>query len=233
MTYGSAALRRIRNLVEARLTRAGVGGHARLHERFFEDLIQHTDNFAHLNWMGQPIWQNVLDLWSLQESIAEIKPAVLLETGTNQGGSALFYAHLFDLLGFGEVITVDIKRMHSLEHPRVEFLVGSSLDERVLRMMRRKVQEASGPVMVVLDSDHSATHVLAEMRAYAPMVTQGSLMLVQDGIIDTLPMYAPFRPGPLRAIDDFLADHPEFEVDARLDKRFLITHHPSGWLRRR
>jgi cephalosporin hydroxylase len=88
-------------------------------------------------------------------------------------------------------------------------------------------------VMVVLDSDHSRAHVLAELRAYAPLVTPDSLILVQDGVIDVLPMFATTRPGPLKAIETFLAEDDRFEVDPRFDKRFLVTHHPSGWLRRR
>jgi cephalosporin hydroxylase len=204
-----------------------------MHQRFLTDLIRHTDNFGHLTWLGHPIWQNVLDLWSLQEAISEIKPALILETGTNQGGSALFYAHLFDLLGQGRVITVDVERLHSLEHERIDFVGGSSLDDDVLAIMRSGARDAGGPVMVVLDSEHSAAHVLEEMRAYAPLVSPGSLMLVQDGVIDTLPMFSAFRPGPLAAIEAFLAESSEFELDVRFDRRFLVTHHPSGWLRRR
>jgi cephalosporin hydroxylase len=64
------------------------------------------------------IWQNVLDLWSLQEASAHIRPKLPLEPGTNRGGSALFYAHLFDLLGEGRVVTVDVERLHDLTHPR-------------------------------------------------------------------------------------------------------------------
>ena len=204
-----------------------------LHQAFHTDLIRTTNNFDNVTWLGHPIWQNVLDLWSFQEAIAEIRPAVLLETGTNRGGSALFYANLFDLLGHGRVVTVDIERMHSLEHPRVDFLIGGSVDEPILEKMRAAATTADGPVMVVLDSDHSAEHVLAELRAYGPLVTPGSLMLVQDGVIDTLPMYEGFRPGPLAAIETYLGETSDFEVDPRLDRRFLVTHHPSGWLRRR
>ena len=205
----------------------------RIHRAFFADLIRKTDNFGDITWLGHPIWQNVLDLWSLQEAIAEIKPGVLLETGTNRGGSALFYAHLFDLMGHGRVVTVDVESLHSLEHPRVDFLLGGSTDEEILAVMRTAADASDGPVMVVLDSDHSAAHVLDELRAYSPLVTPGSLMLVQDGVIDTLPMYAAYRPGPLAAIQTFLGETSAFEIDARLDKRFLVTHHPSGWLRRR
>lgn len=204
-----------------------------MHRSFMTDLIRQTDNFGDITWLGHPVWQNVLDLWSLQEAIAEIRPGIVLEAGTNRGGSALFYANLFDLLGHGRVITVDVERLHSLQHDRVDFLIGSSVDEEILLAMREGARTADGPVMVVLDSDHSAAHVLQEMRAYAPLVTPGSLMLVQDGVIDTLPLFAASRPGPLAAIEAFLAETSDFELDTRLDKRFLITHHPSGWLRRR
>lgn len=201
--------------------------------RFFTDLINRTGNFADVTWLGTPIWQNVLDLWTIQEAIAADRPAVLLETGTYHGGSALFYANLFDLLGYGRVITVDVERLHDIEHPRVTWLIGSSIEEEVMTAMREAASTAEGAVMVILDSDHSAAHVRAELECYSPLVTAGSLILVQDGLIDELPSYARFRPGPLPAIQEFLAEHPEFTLDAELDRRFLVTHHPSGWLRRR
>jgi cephalosporin hydroxylase len=221
---------KVRDVVRHRAHRAT---RTAVHRSFFRDLIQKTDNFGHLTWLGQPIWQNVLDLWVLQEAIAEIKPAVLLETGTNRGGSALFYAHLFDLIGKGRVVTVDVEKMHDLEHPRIDFLIGSSVGDEVSIAMREAAAEADGPVMVVLDSDHSEGHVTAELEVYAPLVTQGSLILVQDGVVDTLPAFAWGRPGPLPAIEKFLARNRSFYVDPRLDQRFLISHHPSGWLRRR
>ena len=171
-----------------------------------------------------------MDLWALQEAIAEIRPALLLETGTNQAGSALFYAHLFDLMGQGHVVTVDVEAMHEITHPRIEFLLGKAISAEVLAKMRAAADAADGPVMVVLDSDHSAVHVARGLDAYAPLVTPGRL-LCQDGIVDLMPKMAP-RPGPLAAIHDFLPGHPEFGVDARYNRRFLATHHPDGWLRK-
>ena len=204
-----------------------------VYNAFHTDVILKTNNFDDVTWLGNPVWQNVLDLWALQEAIAAIKPAVLLETGTNRGGSALFYASLFELMGKGRVLTVDIEKLHSHEHPRIDFLIGSSVGDDVLAKMREAAETADGPVMVVLDSDHSAAHVLAEMRAYGPLVTSGSMMLVQDGLIDTLLLYEGYRPGPLDAIETYLAETSDFEVDTRYDRRFLISHHPSGFLRRR
>jgi cephalosporin hydroxylase len=201
---------------------------------YLEAVVRHTGNFGDVTWLGNPIWQNILDLWALQEAIAGIRPAVILETGTNRAGSAMFYANLLDLLGNnGRVVTVDLERMHDLAHPRIEFLIGSSISDAVLDKMREAVERADGPVMVVLDSDHRREHVAAELALYAPLVTPGSLMLAQDGIIDEHRIFAEGRPGPGPAIEEFLARHDEFYVDESLDRRFLATHHPRGWLRRR
>jgi cephalosporin hydroxylase len=122
--------------------------------------------------------------------------------------------------------------MHNLSHPRVEYLLGSSVESEVLDQVARAVAETSGPVMVLLDSDHSEAHVLREMEVYHRFVTPGSFLLVQDGVIDTLRIFAGSRPGPLRAIEAFLRTHAEFEVDTERCMRYLITHSPKGWLRR-
>jgi cephalosporin hydroxylase len=203
---------------------------ARLYQH---DLIAKTGNFATTSWLGTPIWQNVLDLWTIQETISEVKPALLIETGTNRGGSALFYAHLMDLLGSGRIVTIDIVELHELQHPRIEFLIGSSTDDAIVEKVRAAAAEADGPVMVILDGLHDRDHVAKELELYGPLVTPGSYLLSQDGIIDELTMFSDSRPGPLPANRDFLARHPEFEHDSERNERFLLTHHPLGWLRRR
>jgi cephalosporin hydroxylase len=200
---------------------------------FFRELIRKTNNFGYTTWLGQPIWQNVLDLWTIQETIAEVRPSLLIECGTYHGGSSLFFANLFDLMGKGEVITIDVARLHSLSHPRVTYLIGSSTSKQVHSEVRRRAASCSGPVMVILDSDHSKDHVRKEIEYYAPLVTPGSYCLVQDGVIDTLSIFRQGRPGPLPAIEEYLQSTNEFELDAERSQRFLITHHPKGWLRRK
>lgn len=200
---------------------------------FFTDLIRSTKNFNQVTWAGHPIWQNILDLWVIQETIFELQPAVILETGTNRGGSSFFYGQLLDLIGRGRVLTVDVDRLHDLQHPRVTCLLGSSVSEPILARMRVAAETANGPVLVILDSDHSAAHVRAELEAYAPLIGSNGCLLVQDGVIDTLRKFRKGRPGPLAAIHEFLRDHPEFEIDTDRCRRFPITHHPDGWLRRR
>jgi cephalosporin hydroxylase len=200
---------------------------------FHQDLIAATNNFGNTTWVGQPIWQNVLDLWVIQETISELKPALLIETGTNRAGSALFYAQLMDLLGTGRVLTIDILKLHDVEHPRVEFVIGSSTDADVVERARAAAAQADGPVMVILDGLHDGDHVAKELELYGPLVTPGSWLLSQDGVIDRLELFRDSRPGPLPANRTFLESHPEFEYDAARNERFLLTHHPLGWLRRR
>lgn len=200
---------------------------------FFRSLIRKTSNFGSTTWLGHPIWQNLLDLWTIQETIAEVRPTLLVETGTNRGGSSMFYAHLFDLLGRGEVITIDVEKMHDLTHPRITHLLGSSTSSEIVEEVRaRAARSVAGNVLVILDSDHSAAHVSAELEAYASLVTPGSYCLVQDGVIDTLGAFRRYRPGPLPAIRDFVRNHPEFVIDEERCQRYLITHHPAGWLKR-
>ena len=123
---------------------------------FFRELIQKTNNFGTITWLGHPIWQNVLDLWTIQETIAEVRPGLLIECGTNRGGSSLFFGNLFDLMGVGQVVTIDIERLHNLSHPRVTYLIGSSTSDEVVNAVQRMAGTCPGPVMVIIDSDHSA-----------------------------------------------------------------------------
>jgi cephalosporin hydroxylase len=200
--------------------------------RVFTELVKKTHNFGTVKWLGQPIWQNVLDLCTLQETLFEVKPDLLIECGTNRGGSALFYAQLFDLMGRGRVISADLHKMHEISHPRIEFLIGSSVSHQVLEQVRSAVRATDGAIMVVLESNHSSSHVSKELEAYSDLVTPGSFLLAQDGVIATLPLFRD-KPGPLPAIREFLSRHSEFEVDIARSERFLITHHAMGWLRRR
>jgi cephalosporin hydroxylase len=200
--------------------------------RYHYELIRETANFSTTSWLGTPIWQNVLDLWTIQESIAEVRPSLLIEVGTNRGGSAMFYAHLMDLMGEGHIVTVDIERLHELDHPRVDFIHGDSVAPETVDQVRAAAAAADGPVMVILDGLHDRDHVAKELELYAPLVTPGSLLLSQDGVIDDLRVFRDSRPGPLPANRDFLARHPEFQYDKERNERFLLTHHPLGWMRR-
>jgi len=230
--------RSIRTKLSGRLASAGIAGYRRLTGRLASrlyrfELIARTGNFASTSWLGVPIWQNVLDLWTIQETIAEVRPALLIETGTHRGGSALLYAQLMDLIGYGRVITIDVVDKNELDHPRVTFLLGDSTSPVIVEEVRAAAADADGPVMVILDGNHARDHVARELELYAPLVTPGSYLLSQDGIIDEMAIFRDSRPGPREANRAFLASHPEFEHDRERNERFGLTHHPFGWMRRR
>lgn len=115
-------------------------------------------------------------------------------------------------------------------HDRITYLLGSSTDPAIVATVRSHVPE-NGTVMVVLDSDHRRDHVLAELRAYAGMVTPGSLLIVEDTMLNGHPVHAEFGPGPMEALDAFLAEDARFSVDP-LHEKFLTSFNPRGYLRR-
>ena len=160
----------------------------------------------------------------------------MIEAGTKNGGSALIWAMIMrEVNPKSRVITIDIvdKVAKARELPlfkeRVDFLLGSSTDPQIVEEVRHRV--AGKRVIVLLDSDHSRKHVLAEMKAYAPLVTVGSYMIVQDGILSGHPVKDEMTGGPWEAIDDFLAGNDEFRIDSRRE-RLMFTYCPRGYLRR-
>jgi cephalosporin hydroxylase len=196
-------------------------------------LIGRTGNFRTTSWLGHPIWQNPLDAWSLQEAIVQDDVDLVVECGTNRGGSALYMASLFDLLGRGHVITIDIATLSDIVHPRIDFVIGSSTDPAVVDDVRARVERlGAARVMVLLDSDHAGAHVLRELELYADLVPVGGYVLVQDGCIDELASMRSDRPGPLWAIRRFVADDARFVIDRDRSDRYLFSHSPSGWIRR-
>lgn len=185
-------------------------------------------------WLGVPIWKNPKDLWIYQEILWDVRPDLIIETGTNLGGSAYFFASLLDLIhrdAPARVITVDImRRKGQPEHPRIEYVKGSSVAPEVVAQLRAAAASAQ-VVMVVLDSDHHRDHVLAELRALHDLVTPGSYLCVEDTNINGHPVNPFFGPGPWEAVDQFLAEQPQFEPD-RSREKFMETFNPRGYLRR-
>ena len=182
-------------------------------------------------FMGHAILKCPLDLWLYQEILHTVRPAVIVETGTAFGGSALYFASLCDLLDHGRVITVDVEpRANRPAHPRITYVDGSSAAPDVVRQVTAAIGRAA-PVLVVLDSDHRREHVLAELEAYGPLVTKGSYLIVEDTNLNGHPVEPDHGPGPLEAVETFLRGHPEFAHDTAMDK-FLLSFNPRGYLRR-
>ena len=211
-----------------------------------------TQNYSyHFSWLGRPIIQYPQDILAMQEIIWNTQPDLIIETGIAHGGSLIFYASMLELNALcggpagAEVVGIDIDiRAHNWEaiqdHPmsrRTTMLQGSSTDLLIIEQVRFKAAGKQS-VLVCLDSNHTSHHVLAELNAYAPLVTSGNYCVVFDTIIDNMPADAfPDRPwgeasNPKIAVDAYLANHPEFEADRQIDNKLLISVAPSGYLKR-
>lgn len=196
----------------------------------FRQMYHERGAWLRTSWLGTQVLKNPLDLWIYQEILARTRPNVIVETGTWEGGSALFLASICDLLGEGRVITIDIEEHPNRPaHPRISYITGSSIDPGVVASVRDQIA-ADDAVMAILDSDHSRTHVLAELNEYAPLIGEDCYLIVEDTAAAEM---VPPLPGAasLEAVNEFLADNPAFTVDEDCEK-FLMTWHPGGYLRR-
>lgn len=220
---------------------------------------KYSYNFS---WLGRPIIQYPQDVVAIQELIWEVKPDLIIEAGIAHGGSLTLSASMLALLDYCEAVeagnTLDPKASHrrvlgididirahnraAIEaHPmahRIEMIQGSSISPEIVAEVRRYAAEYER-IMVILDSNHTHDHVLAELHAYAPLVSQGSYCVVFDTVIEDLPagMY-PDRPwdvgnNPKTAVHEFLSARDDFEVDEDMEAKLLITVAPGGYLRRR
>lgn len=187
--------------------------------------------WTNTRWLGVPALKCPLDLWVYQEILYEIRPDVIVETGTHKGGTALFFASMCDLLGAGRIVTIDIDRAPEMpEHPRITYLEGSSVSDEIVARVREFLSDGDR-VVVILDSDHSKDHVLAEMRVYAEMVTLGSYLIVEDTNVNGHPILPRHGPGPMEAVEEFVRSRSDFIIDRDREK-FFMTFNPKGYLRR-
>lgn len=197
------------------------------HKLYYNDSLV-GGTWTDTRWMGHRTWKCPLDLWIYQELIHSIQPDLIIETGTAEGGGALFLATICDIVGHGHVVSIDIKPKAQPPHRRITYIVGSSLDGDVIERIRNRRREKT---LVILDSDHSQEHVMSELNAYGRLVTVGSYMIVEDTNLHGHPICPEHVPGPYEAVEAWLPSHPEFERDRRCEK-FMLTFNPGGYLKR-
>lgn len=212
-----------------------------------------------LDWLGRPIIQYPQDMWAMQELVWRTRPDLIIETGVAHGGSLVLSASLLAMLDMCDAIeagrTIDPRqsqrkvlgididiRTHNRAaieaHPmasRIALVQGSSIDTDVVQQVTAFAQ-GYPRVMVCLDSMHTHDHVLAELNAYAPLVTPGGYCVVFDTFVEDMPpRFFDNRPwdvgnNPKTATRQWLADHPEFTVDTDMEQRLQVTVAPHGFL---
>ena len=249
---------------EVRANVDAMGQDARLRADSIDWMLRAGGKYKYsynFKWMGRPIIQYPQDIVGLQELIWSVKPDLIVEMGIAHGGSLILSASMLALIEYADaaaagigldpanpsrrVLGVDIDiREHNRAaieaHPmsgRIDMIQGSSIDNNVIAEVHRYA-ESYDSVLVVLDSNHTHEHVLAELNAYARLASVGSYCIVFDTVIEDTPdEFLVDRPwsrsdNPKTAVFEFLRDHPEFEIDTAIENKLLITVAPDGFLRR-
>ncbi len=202
-------------------------------------------------WLGRPIIQLPEDVLRAQEVVYRLKPDVIIETGIAHGGSLILWASLCKVMGKGRVIGIDIEiRPHNrtaIEAHElfkwISLIEGGSTDAEIVKKVKSMIKPDE-TVLILLDSNHTKQHVLAELEAYHELVTSGSYIVATDGImkdIHDVPRGKAewLKDNPSDAALEFASSHPEFTVeqpDWLFNESELtqgITHWPQAWLRRK
>jgi cephalosporin hydroxylase len=180
-----------------------------------------------VHYRGIPTWKNVFDLWVIQEIIHKTQPEVVVEIGCKFGGTTLWLSDMMKTVASGSIISVDLKRPRIDFPENVQFIEGNSIASGTVA----QVQGLCGGhrTMLIADGNHAAEHVFEELVLYGPMVAPGCYFVVEDGIVDVMD-WRKFTPGPLVAVQRFLAESSDFEIDRDCEK-FILTYAPAGFLK--
>lgn len=201
-------------------------------------------------WLGRPIIQLPDDMLRIQEVIFNLKPDVIIETGVAHGGSLIFYASLCKALEKGRIVGVDIEirphnRLAIEQHflsPLITLIEGSSTAPAIVEAVRSQIRPGD-TVLILLDSNHTRDHVLAELEAYSPMVTPNSYIVAMDGIMEQVVGAPRTKPewtwdNPRQAALQFVAEHPEFVIEDPAfpfnegEVKERVTYWPDAFLKR-
>ncbi len=198
------------------------------------------------SWLGRPIIQYPQDMVAIQEIIYQVKPDLIIETGIAHGGSIIFSASILELIGGeGEVLGIDIDiREHNRKEienhrmaKRIKMIQGSSVSEDTIKKVY-EIAKNKKNILVILDSNHTHEHVLAELNAYAGLVTKESYCIVLDTFVQDMPeKFFANRPwdvnnNPKTAVWEYLKTNDNFEIDKAPENKSLITVAPDGYLKR-
>lgn len=228
---------------------AAIGKDKNLSELGMKFMLETADNKYSYNfsWMGRPIIAYPQDMIAMQEIIWEVKPDLIIETGVAHGGSIVYYASLLEMIGNdGLVVGIDIDiRKHNRDlienhsmFKRIKLIEGSSVSQEVFKQVS-EIALSKKKIIVCLDSNHTHEHVLQELNLFAPLVSKGSYCVIFDTAVEDMPAdydwgIRPWGKGnnPKTAVWEFLKKHDEFEIDAAIQGKLLISVAPDGFLKR-
>ena len=192
---------------------------------FYHHVHRKNNGANEPRWRGVRVVKFPTDLILYAQTIFDLRPDWIIETGTRFGGGSLFFGDMLELSGAaGGVISIDVRDWGAPPHPRVEYVIGSSSDRAIVAEIAARV--SGGKVMVVLDSDHRAFHVRRELRLLGPLVTPGQFLVVEDCYTRNVTPY-----WPNDAVEWFLQREKHWRREP-VEDQFLFAVSRGGWLRR-
>jgi cephalosporin hydroxylase len=210
------------------------------HIWFYENNI-----WLETKWCGIQTLKSPSDMWNYQEIISEIRPSLIVETGTYLGGSALFFANILSQNGIdGKVLTVD-PNDHGISektksHPMIEMMRVPSIDPSVPVRIKELRAQFPGPMFIILDGDHTAENVFKELWMLKDLTVMGDYLIVEDSNLSGHPVrnYPEGQdkpgPGPYEAVIEYDRRWPDDYVhDTNRELKFGFTFATNGFLIRR
>lgn len=205
---------------------------AEAYHRWYYD----SEVWKQITYLGVPIQKWVGDLWNYQEVIYRLRPRLIVEFGSYNGGSAVYFAELVQRIwpdGRVFAVDIDLSRLDDAAkmHPVIEWLQASTADPAVAERIRILRENLPGPVFIIIDSDHAKQHVLAELENIRGITRPGDYVLVEDGNINGHPVLPGWGEGPYEALAEYFSRHPgDYEHDDKQEAKFGFTFAPKGYL---
>jgi len=171
------------------------------------------------------------DCFAMQKLLCRCRPQVLVELGTQFGGSALFFSSFASLAGIEAIISVDLADIEGRpENPLATYITGDSSSREVFDQVKSLVADRT--CSVIVDSNHEAQHVDKELELYAPLVSPGQALIMEDTLVDVLD-FKKFREhgGPLRSIQKYMPKHPELEMTTDIEP-YVTTNFFGYWVKK-
>jgi len=196
----------------------------------FTDAYWRSFRWQRTTWLGHPVAKSPTDLLAYQELIVDAQPDWVIETPSDGGGRALFLASVCELVGRGQVLSIDERPPEEpLEHPRLTYLTGNPLDDKTIERVRKKVGEPANALIIFGLAGRE--WLLTAFDLYSPLVPAGSGVVFEDTIMTRLPVWAAMGPGPAEAVREILRSNTRFERDPGMAK-LAPTFNMGGYLKR-
>jgi cephalosporin hydroxylase len=198
---------------------------------YFDSNIWITTTFMGINCL-----KSVCDMWNYQEILYSLRPSLIVEGGTANGGSTLYFSFILRSVNpDSKVISIDINHSNVAEavknEKHIELLNCKFTDKNVISRIKELRMVFQGPIFVILDDDHTKKNVLAEMEILRDILVKGDYLVVEDGIVNGHPVLPGWGEGPLEAIEDYFKRYPhDYTIDTQREYKFGFTFAPKGFL---